>query len=116
MNIGVSNLITHIKQPNEVLPIDISFGKLHVLPRGAKEIIETQATAKRWKRKFPNQVEDANTFLVSSTPLILAPQRTSVRVIVAGGEDDYDYQVTVLVTFDNLAKLEQEIFVRVRED
>lgn len=116
MNIGVANLISHIKQPNEVLPIDVGFGKLHVLPKGAKEIISATATAKRWKRKFPNDVESADTFLVSTTPSILSPHKTSVRVIATGGEHDYDYQITVLVTFDNLAKLEQEIFVRVRED
>lgn len=116
MNIGISNLITYIKQPSEVLPIDVSFGKLHILPKGAKEIIAVTASAKRWKRKFPNNVESANIFLVSTTPSILPPHKTSVRVIATGGENDYDYQITVLVTFDNQAKLEQEIFVRVRED
>ena len=116
MNIGTSNLITHIKQPSEILPIDISFSKLHILPKGATEISSTLASAKRWKRKLPQIVEAANSFLVSTTPTILTPNKTSVRVTVTGGDDGYDYQVTVLVTFDNGAKLEQEVFVRVRED
>lgn len=116
MNIGLSNLITHIKQPNEVLPIDLSFSKLHVLPRGATEIVSASATAKRWKRKFPNDIEVVDSFLVSTTPEILEPNRTSIRVITTGGEDNYDYQITILVTFDNLSKLEEEIFVRVREN
>ena len=116
MGIPTSYLITHIKQPAEVVPIEISFGKLHILPRGAKEIISAQATAKRWKRKFPDVVEEANSFLVSTEPTILNPNKTSVRVSVTGGEDNYDYQVSILVTFNNGAKLEEEVFVRVRED
>ncbi|CAB4141178.1 hypothetical protein UFOVP410_17 [uncultured Caudovirales phage] len=116
MNIGSSNLITYIKQPGEILPIDISFSKLHILPKGALEISSATASAKRWKRKLPNVVETANSFLTSTTPVILTPNKTSVRITLTGGDDGYDYQVTVSATFDNSAKLEQEIFVRVRED
>jgi len=116
MNIGLSHLITHIKQPSEVLPIDVSFSKLHVLPRGATEIVATQASAKRWRRKYPNDIEQVDSFLLSTEPEILDPNKTSVRVVAVGGEDNYDYQITLLVTFDNSSKIEQEIFVRVRED
>lgn len=116
MSIPVSYLITHIKQPAEVLPIEISFGKLHILPRGAKEIVSTEAKAKKWPRKFPDDVEEADEFLVSTEPMILNPNKTSVRFTVTGGEDDHDYQVSILVTFDNGAKLEEEVFVRVREE
>lgn len=117
MTITISNLISaHLKQPSEVLPIDISFGKLHVLPRGATEIVYADAGAVRWKRKFPNEVESADTFLVSTTPTILSPNNTTVRIVVAGGETDYDYKVSVVVRFDNDAILEEEVFVRVREE
>jgi len=116
MNIGNKNIIAEIKQPNEILSVDISFGKLHVLPRGAKEITEATASAIKWKRKVPNETSEANDFLVSTTPTILTPNKTSVRVLLTGGTDNYDYKVTVLVTFDNSTKLEREIFVRVRED
>lgn len=115
MAITVSQLITHIKQPAEVLPIELAFGSLSVLPKGAKEISSTEAFAVKWKRKFPDVVEEANEFLVSTTPEILLPNKTRVRVTVTGGDDGYDYQVTVRVTFDNGALLEEEIFVRVRE-
>jgi hypothetical protein len=123
--LGISYYITHIKQPAERLPIDISFGKLHVLPRGAKEIISADVSAKRWPRKSPDDVELANDFIASSNPLteestpsvtILNPNKTSVRFVVEGGESGYDYEVTVLVTFDNGAKLEEEVFIRVREE
>jgi hypothetical protein len=122
-NLGISYFITHIKQPAEVLPIDISFGKLHVLPRGASKIVSAEVSAKKWRRKFPDDIELADDFIVPSDvnptiPLIsiLAPYYTSVRFSVHGGENGYDYEVTVLVTFDNGAKLEEEVFVRVREE
>jgi hypothetical protein len=124
-SLGISYFITHIKQPAEILPIDISFGKLHVLPRGAREIVAAEVSAKRWQRKFPDDVELANNFIVHtniengpSVPAItiLNPNKTSVRFAVEGGTSGYDYEVTVLVTFDNGAKLEEEVFVRVREE
>lgn len=123
--LGISYFITHIKQPAEILPIDVSFGKLHVLPRGAKEIVSAQVSAKRWQRKFLDTTEPANDFIVHTTPesgsgvpaiTILNPNKTSVRFAVQGGQSGYDYEVTVLVTFDNGAKLEEEVFVRVREE
>ena len=116
MSLSISYLITHIKQPAEVLPIDVSFGKLHILPRGAKEIVSAQASAKKWPRKFINESESANDFLVSTTPVILSPNKTTVRTTVTGGQPGWDYQVTILVTFDNGAKLEEEVFIRVREE
>lgn len=126
-SLGISYFITHIKQPAEVLPIDVSFGKLHVLPRGAKEIVSAEVSAKKWRRKFPDDVTLANDFIVPASSegpsipelpgiTILNPNKTSVRFAVQGGESGYDYEVTVLVTFDNGAKLEEEVFVRVREE
>lgn len=125
--LGISYFITHIKQPAEVLPIDIGFGKLHVLPRGSSKIVLAEVSAKRWQRKFPDNVEivDVDEFFVTKIGIpenppeadvkILTPNNTTVRFSVKGGENGYDYEVTVLVTFDNGAKLEEEVFVRVRE-
>jgi hypothetical protein len=120
--LGISYFITHIKQPAEVLPIDIGFGKLHILPRGASKIVSAEVSAKRWRRKFPDDIEVVNDFFVPKTGepgvpdiKILSPNNTTVRFSVQGGESGYDYEVTLLVTFDNGAKLEEEVFVRVRE-
>lgn len=119
-SLGISYFITHIKQPAEILPIDISFGKLHVLPRGATKIVSAEVSAKRWQRKFPDTVEPANDFIVSNGGIpeikIVNPNNTTVRFTVCGGQSGYDYEATVLVTFDNGAKLEEEVFVRVREE
>jgi hypothetical protein len=113
---SVLNINSYIKQPNEVLPIELSFGKLHILPKGASEITDAVASVKRWKRKFPEIIESKNDFLISTTPTILPPNKTKIMITVHGGDSGYDYQVTVLVTFDNGAKLEEDIFVRVREE
>lgn len=114
MNIGTSKLGLYIKRPDEVLPIDISFGKLHVLPRGATKITSASASVKRWKRKTPDKMEGANDFLVSTTPIILSPSKTSVRVTTTGGLDGYDYGITLVITFDNNVILEDTIYVRVK--
>jgi len=119
-SLGISYFITHIKQPSEILPIDISFGKLHILPRGATKIVSAEVSAKRWQRKFPDTVQSANDFIVPNAGVpqiqIVGPNNTTVRFSVQGGESGYDYEATVLVTFDNGAKLEEEVFVRVREE
>lgn len=116
MPIGVAQRIQYNKQPFEVLPIDVNFGKLTDIPPGATEIVNASVTAQKWRRTFPDSKELANDFLASLSPSILPPYKTKVRVVVQGGENDYDYQVTVRVEFDNGAKLEEEIFVRVREE
>jgi len=115
MNIGTSKLDIYIKRPDEILPIEIGFGKLHILPRGATKITAATASAKRWKRKFPQNVEGANDFLTSTTPAILTPNETTVRITTTGGLDGYDYVISLRVTFDNNAVLEDEIYVRVKE-
>jgi hypothetical protein len=107
---------TFIKQPYERLPIDVNFGSLTILPKGATKIVAASATAKKWKRMDPENIQDATAeFLVSATPTILASTKRKVRVDVTGGVDGFDYQVTVRVEFDNGAKLEEELFIRVTE-
>lgn len=106
---------SYIKQPNEELPIEVNFGSLSVLPRGAKEIVSGTLTCKKWKRTQPESVELAPEFLVSPTPTIVPTTKCKVRFRVKDGIDGYNYQVTVLVTFDNGAKLEEEVYVRVIE-
>jgi hypothetical protein len=106
---------TYIKQPSEQIPIDINFGALHVLPKGAKEILSGSLSATKWKRTIPEEVSDAPEILVSTTPEILPPTRCKVRFHIKNGIDGYNYQVTLRVTFDNGAKLEEEVHVRVVE-
>ena len=78
--------------------------------------MSSSATAQKWKRTEPDNKQDATTeFLVSSSPNILPPTNCKVRVNVKDGTSGYDYQVTVRVTFDSGAKLEEELFVRVME-
>lgn len=113
MVLDLSNV--YIKQPNEELPIEVNFGSLSVLPRGAKEIVSASASAKKWKRTHPESVESAPEFLVSSTPTILPPTNCKIQFRVKDGTDGYNYQITVDVTFDNGVKMEEEVYVRVIE-
>lgn len=106
---------SYIKQPSEEIPIELNFGSLSVLPRGAKEIISAQLSARKWKRTQPDNVENAPEILASTSGTILNPTKCRVRFHVKSGIDGYDYQVTVKVNFDNGAKLEEEVHVRVVE-
>lgn len=106
---------TYTKQPSEEIPIEINFGSLTVLPKGSKEIVSGNLSAKKWKRTFPDDVTDAPEILSSTTPTILSPSKCKVRFHIKNGIDGYNYQVTLRVTFDNGAKLEEEIHVRVVE-
>lgn len=106
---------SYIKQPFERIPIELNFGSLTVLPRGAKEITQATLSAKKWKRSLPDVVEDAPEVLVSTTATILSPTNCRIRFHIQSGTDGYNYQVTARVTFDNGAKLEEEVHVRVVE-
>lgn len=106
---------SYIKQPFERIPIELDFGSLTVLPRGAKEIITATLSAKKWRRSLPDIVEDAAEVLVSTTASILSPTKCRIRFHIRDGIDGYNYQVSARVTFDNGAKLEEEVHVRVVE-
>ena len=106
---------TYIKQPAEQIPIEISFGSLSVLPKGANEIVSTNVSAKKWKRTEPQNVENAPEILDVAGAAIVGPSKCRVRFQIKGGSDGYNYQVTLIATFDNGAKLEEEIHIRVVE-
>jgi len=96
--------------------LEVNFGSLSILPRGANQIVSSSASAKKWKRTESDNKQDATIeFLVSSTPDILPPTNCKVRLSVKDGTSGYDYQVTVRVTFDSGAKLEEELFIRVMD-
>ena len=106
-----------VKQPYEEWPIDLDFGRSFSLPPGARGIIACEAFAIKWQRRIPDVKTDATEeILQSTTPIILPPNKTAVRIHVKGGLNDHDYQITVRVEFDNGSKLEEELFIRVRED
>jgi len=108
------------KQPYEEWPIEVSFGHSggsFNLPPGSKEIVSSTASAVKWQRRDPDNKSDATLeILQSSIPVIINPGKTKLVVLVKGGIHDYDYQITIRVVFDNGAKLEEELLIRVRED
>jgi hypothetical protein len=106
------------KQPSEEYPFDINFGT--AIPLGATELISAVASAVKWPRRHPKQITDATTeILFSDTPILVGNicdgPKTRARILVINGLDQYDYKITVIGTFDNGAKLEEDIYFRVRE-
>jgi len=105
----------HDKQPNEEYPIDINFGP--ALPLGATELVSAIASAVKWPRRRPTEITEATSeILLSDTAIILNPPYIRARIFLKGGTDNYDYKITILGNFDNGAKLEEELYVRVREE
>lgn len=108
------------KQPYEEWPTEVSFGYnggSFNLPPGSKEIVSASASAVKWHRRDPDNKTNASLeILQSTTPIIINPGKTKVRIHIKGGVHDHDYQITVKVQFDNGAKLEEELLIRVRED
>jgi hypothetical protein len=106
------------KQPYEIFTIDVNFGP--ALPLGSVELVSAEAFAIRWLRKKPSITEDATAEILQSPTPVLIPgpcgdPPLKARIVVTGGEDDYDYQITVRGTFNGGTRLEEEIFIRVKE-
>lgn len=105
-----------IKQPSEEFDIDIEFDGFGALPVGADRIVSGTVEAIGWERKNPQITSDATSEILFSTNIVPAGTYfRKARFRVIGGEDDHEYKITVKVTFDNGAKLEEEVFMRVKE-
>ena len=112
--------LQYTKQPSEEYSVDVAFGNsggFFDLPPGAIEIVSATASAIKWHRQDPDNKSDASDEILLDTDLdVLSPRKSKVRLTLTGGEDNYDYQITVNVVFDNDSTLEKELYVRVRED
>lgn len=103
------------KQPSEKISVDIDFGK--EIPPGEDLIISGESSAVKWPRKNPLIKTDAsNEILGPHAPLIVGLSLTKLRVLVVDGEHDYDYQITIKSHWNNGSLLEEELYVRVREE
>jgi hypothetical protein len=109
MNNVEYNLLAYVKEPNEVLPISVKF-----ISVSDRHIKSSEAVATKWKRELPENVESANTIMISSFPIIESPN--SVRILLTGGDDGYDYKISITAILDNDDTLCEEVFVRVRQD
>ncbi len=103
------------KQPSEKLPVDLDFGR--AIPVGSDHIVDASATAVKWPRKQPTVKTDATSeILLSDVPVIVGVSQTKLRLMVIDGLDEFEYQISVISIWDNGAELEDEIYVRVREE
>lgn len=106
------------KQPGEIYPIDIEFSE--AVPLGSDGIVSATASAVKWPRREPKNESDATSEILFSTDAVILNEHIScgetARFTIQGGIHNYDYKITILATFDNGAILEEEIYVRVREE
>jgi hypothetical protein len=103
------------KQPSEEYNIDIDFND--VVPLGADQLVSGVASAVKWPRKQPTNKSSATSEILTSTGVIpVGRYYRKARFRVYGGVDGYEYQITIRVVWDNGEKLEEEVFVRVREE
>lgn len=103
-----------IKQPSEEYDVDVDFND--VVPLGADVILSGTATAVKWPRKQPDNKTAGPEILLSGTTVTVGKYNTKARIHIMGGVDDFDYQITVKVIWNNGARLEEELMVRVREE
>lgn len=104
------------KQPFDKFPVDIQFSPKNKINYNLGEITDSEASAIKWHKDNISATSDATSeILQSNIPTILSPNNTSIRLWVKDGTNNYDYKITISVTFDTGAKLQDEIYIRVRE-
>ena len=103
------------KQPSEKFPIDVNFAG--GLPNGATKLVSATVSAIKWPRREPENTSDATSeVLFSTNAVIVGVIETKARFLVQDGQDGFEYKFTILGIFDNGSILEEEIFMRVREE
>lgn len=117
---AVNRRLNFQKQPTEEFDVDVDFS--NALPLSSNNLISATATAVKWPRKIPNNKTTAtNEILTSPTGVVLSdPDECNcgqiVRFRIHGGLSGYEYKITILGTFDDGSKIEEELYLRVREE
>lgn len=117
---AIDRRLSFQKQPSEEFDIDIDF--VNATPLASNNLTSATATAIKWPRKIPtNKTTATSEILISSTGVVLAdPDDCNcgqvARFRVYGGLSGYEYQITILGVFDDGSRLEEEIYMRVREE
>jgi len=116
MSIDVRKFL--IKMPYDEFDLDFDFGgPLTELPPGTTHIVSNTLSAIKWPRTQPTNASDATSeILFSNIGVILSPENTSLRIRIQGGTDGYDYKITIRVVFDDASRLENEFYIRVRQE
>ena len=106
------------KQPSEAFEIEVDFTR--AVPLGANDLVTAIGSAIKWQRRKPKVTSDATTEILRDVNGVIVGHECSenklqARFFLENGDDDYDYKITVVGTFDNGAILEEDIYLRVRE-
>lgn len=98
------NVIT--KQPGEQYPVEVDFSASGKLPSGT--------TISSGTVKAEDSGSDVSGTVLGSTSATISGGNKA-RVVVKAGTDGKEYKITFTVTLSDGSKLEEEIFMRVKE-
>lgn len=117
---AVDRRLNFQKQPSEEFDIDIDFA--NATPLSSNNLVSATASVVKWPRKIPtNKTTATSEILISPNGVVLSdPDNCNcgqiVRFRVYGGVSDYEYKLTILGVFDDGSKIEEELYIRVREE
>lgn len=119
-DMAIDRRLNFQKQPAEEFDVDIDFS--NALPLSSNNLISATASAVKWPRKIPNNKTTAtNEIIVSPIGVVLVDLDDCncgqiVRFRIYGGLSGYEYKITILGVFDDGSKIEEELYLRVREE
>lgn len=85
-------------------------------PIGAKEVSEATITATKWPHNAPSAIVDGSDILLNANGTVVLPNKSKITFWLRGGTNGYTYKISVLATFDNDAKLKDDVFVKVIDE
>lgn len=100
------------KRPSEEVKIACDFSE-KLLPYFGK-INSADFSAEKWLVSDPDLKLPGDEILERSSIEIEAPYLTQAKILVAGGEVNYDYHVTCVAHTDDGQIFEQDFFVRIK--
>ena len=98
---------TFAKQPEEQYPIEVDFSASGKLPSG------TSVASGTVKAEDDAGADVSTTVLVSTTATVAS---NKAKVSVKGGTDSKGYKIIFTVTLSDGSKLQEEVYMRVKEE
>lgn len=114
---GISQRDIYLKQPFDEFPVVLKYNYAGVprpFPGGASEIVSATATAVKWHEDDFDNITDATAEILRDIDAVEVSKNT-VSVYVNGGVDRFDYKITVQILFNKDVRIEEDLFIRVRE-
>jgi hypothetical protein len=101
------------KQPFEEIECEADFSSR--LPAYFGELASATFIAEKWPISNPTAKVDGNDIFVDADGVIEAPHVNRAKVMLKGGDVNFDYHVTCRAVTAEGEKLERDFYVRIRE-